>query len=107
MKVKLVWVLFSVLLSKEVYPQIKIISSNTKEAIPFAEIYNNDSGGFIGFSDENGFIQNTLLDKIQKSEVASISFNHLGFKRRSVAKNELINSKTIELEESSIILDGV
>ncbi|MFN3848971.1 MAG: hypothetical protein ACK4NY_06065 [Spirosomataceae bacterium] len=95
-----------ILLSQESYSQIKIINSNTKEPVPFTEIY-EESGRFLGFADEYGVITVQILEKVQKENMANIRLSHLGYKRTVVSRERLTEQKTIELEEEPTILQEI
>lgn len=81
MKLIIKWTSVLILLNQELYSQIKIINSNTKEPVPFTEIY-EESGRFLGFADENGVITVQILEKIQNSNIANIRLSHLVLEKR-------------------------
>ena len=69
------------------YSQNKIIDTNTKQIIPFVEIYSED-GEFLGSSDIDGFIPKNLIDNIATDEKTVIFLYHQNYENKKIILKE-------------------
>lgn len=86
--------------------QILIKEKESDQNIPFVEL--RDSGGrILGMSNENGVILQEVIEKIARTDMNEVSFNHISYQTVKLLKQQFLNSKFITLSRNTIVLDEV
>lgn len=96
-----------ILIASDCFSQILIIDAQSKEAVPFVEIF-TEYGAYLGNADENGIVSLAVIDKIRHINGSSILvLNQMAFEKLALSCKDILSLKTISLQPKSIELNEV